>query len=78
MCIPLRGYLPACSRPGDLTLAGRLVEGHIETLTYSSACEVSRLVSFLFISYAVTVKFSSVNQKLVVISTFTAYLIKVC
>jgi len=78
MCIPLRGYLPSCSRPGDLTLVGRLVQGHIETLTYSLVCEVSRLVSLLFISYAVTVKFSSVNQKLVVTSTFTAYHIKVC
>ena len=78
MCIPLRGYLPSCSRPGDLSLAGRLVQGHIETLTYSSVCEESRLVSLLFISYAVIVKIRSVNQQLVVTSTFTAYHIKVC
>jgi hypothetical protein len=77
MCIPLRGYLPACFHPGDLSLAGRLVQGHKQTLTYCVVCEHSLLVSLLFIYYAVIVEFISVYQQLVIASICTVLHIKV-
>jgi hypothetical protein len=71
MCIPLRGYLPACFHPGDLTLAGRLVQGHKQTLTYCVVSDGSLHVSLLFTYYAVIVDFISVNQHLVIASVRT-------
>ncbi|XP_021934191.1 uncharacterized protein LOC110836849 isoform X1 [Zootermopsis nevadensis] len=77
MCIPLRGYLPACVRPGDTSQAGRLVQGHKQTLTYCVVFEDCPVISLLFVYYAVVVEFISVNQQLVIGSIYTVLHIKV-